>query len=431
MLGIYAGLLHLRRPDIDAAMMQMVIRNLHRLVGPLPDVVALLCGLTNHQIFPLDEDLARLSALPEALAGPPMLRESWQHIQESLHERELSQRSNRTLSLRIAAQAVPGWPWLTWESRLRSQVHSGTVVSATRILSRTKTQRELFMGEVRPIYQEEKVTAVPQGQSVSANVAERIPKRKLPWPPTEGAVREARPDSLVIQKLADRLTGDPLHFTRSLRKLNNMELAFIYWLCPNLDPRIKGWTSRDSSIIGRLQSKSRNRAGEGLRQIPRALGVSVSAAVQIARQIIDKLFVRPYLPTRLVLRKYAAQVAATFPEYPQLFAVAEGITLPIQQEDTGRTLRAVELLYLIAENVNSTGNVLERFSLIAEKLNNIGFGWENTRQSLAGITVHDVTMALMNFIVREHGELAQAVARYSSQFTNEPDDGHARSKSEA
>ncbi|NQD96705.1 hypothetical protein HP532_29015, partial [Pseudomonas sp. CrR25] len=78
MLGIYAGLLHLRRKEIDVDLLRQVFHNLMGLVGPLPDVLAIGWGLALRDARTHD-DLLFMQALerPGDLAAPPMLRASW------------------------------------------------------------------------------------------------------------------------------------------------------------------------------------------------------------------------------------------------------------------------------------------------------------------------------------------------------------------
>jgi len=101
MLGIYAGHLLALQPQPDLELLREVYANLAGLVGPHPDVEALLIALHDPR--------AQQLAYPE----PPMLRASWSlMLSASTAEHDL--RPEQSYSTRIAASLWGYGAWLCW-----------------------------------------------------------------------------------------------------------------------------------------------------------------------------------------------------------------------------------------------------------------------------------------------------------------------------
>ncbi|HEX6739545.1 MAG TPA: hypothetical protein VF310_14800 [Vicinamibacteria bacterium] len=114
MLGIYGGLLHLRRNQTNADLLRQVFLALVDLVGPLPDVLALgLAALRRHPPLRDDDAMKAVFQGKPRVTTPPMLSESWTHLVEASGEQpELIPPDS--LAGRIAGQVAAGGAWLTW-----------------------------------------------------------------------------------------------------------------------------------------------------------------------------------------------------------------------------------------------------------------------------------------------------------------------------
>jgi hypothetical protein len=101
MLGIYGGHLLALQPEPDRELLREVYANLCNLVGPHPDVQALLIALRD----PRAQELT--------YAEPPMLHASWSLVlRASTPKHDL--RPDRSYSARIAASLWGGGAWLSW-----------------------------------------------------------------------------------------------------------------------------------------------------------------------------------------------------------------------------------------------------------------------------------------------------------------------------
>ncbi len=112
MLGIYCAHLLLQRKRINWSLFNVVCRNLHRLVGPIPDLQALFVKL-KHPMPPHDERLSLYHGLP------PMLICSWDLLIRHSRKR-FSIIPPNSLSDRIAGSVVSTEPWLM--CRVESQI---------------------------------------------------------------------------------------------------------------------------------------------------------------------------------------------------------------------------------------------------------------------------------------------------------------------
>lgn len=114
MLGIYGGMLHLRRKEIDSYLLRQVFHNLMGLVGPLPDVLAIGWGLALRDPN-IKQDALFMQALnrPGDLATPPMLRASWELLVEaSVLQPELVPAGSFTE--RASTRLTATGPWFSW-----------------------------------------------------------------------------------------------------------------------------------------------------------------------------------------------------------------------------------------------------------------------------------------------------------------------------
>jgi hypothetical protein len=101
MLGIYAGHLLTLQPKPDRELLREVYTNLYNLVGPHPDVQALLIALGDRR--------AQELTYPE----PPMLYASWSLVLR-VSTREHDLRPERSYSARISASLWGSGAWLSW-----------------------------------------------------------------------------------------------------------------------------------------------------------------------------------------------------------------------------------------------------------------------------------------------------------------------------
>ncbi|MCG3208377.1 MAG: hypothetical protein FOGNACKC_01981 [Anaerolineae bacterium] len=112
MLGIYGAHLLLQEKSIEKEksinwdLLKTVVKNLRRLVGDHPDVLALL--------FPLAAAGQRLGQLPNQMESPPMLRNSWRLLlAASVTHPELI--PPNSLNGRIADRVWGEGAWLVWQ----------------------------------------------------------------------------------------------------------------------------------------------------------------------------------------------------------------------------------------------------------------------------------------------------------------------------
>lgn len=114
MLGIYAGILHLRREKVDPHLLRTVFHNLMGLVGPLPDVLAIGWALALRVAKTTENELFMQGLhRPGDLSMPPMLRASWDELVEAsvLHPQLVPAGS---FTERASTALTRGGPWFSW-----------------------------------------------------------------------------------------------------------------------------------------------------------------------------------------------------------------------------------------------------------------------------------------------------------------------------
>jgi hypothetical protein len=114
MLGLYAGLLHVRREHIDTGLLRQVYHNLLGLIGPCPDVLAIGWALALRDEHTRQDKLFMQSLeRPGDLSTPPMLRASWDLlVQASVLSPSIV--PSGSFAERASLRLSTAEPWFSW-----------------------------------------------------------------------------------------------------------------------------------------------------------------------------------------------------------------------------------------------------------------------------------------------------------------------------
>ena len=312
MLGIYAGLLHLRCTRPDPGLMREVFKKLLELVGPLPDVLAIGWALalrdesTRH-----DADIMSVLRNPAACATPPMLRESWDHlVRASVDERELIPRDS--ISDRIGGRLLTGTPWVAW------------------------------LGDL-PIPE----TAPPPAEAVEAIPASAggfvgIFKLVLDvWHRFAGVTSAA-----LLPRLAEKLSSYPeARFWLQTPRFTDLERRVAYWLQPALDPRFAGAVEANPEFARQLQSAGSDRTADEATVLAQ-LNLSSTTALGVAFGIFYKLFLNPVIPGATRLETFVTEESRQHTVFARILRRLAQKTSHIHQVQSKRRLNLLEFVYL-------------------------------------------------------------------------------------
>jgi len=347
MLGIYAGLCHLRRMRADPLVLREVFKNLCALVGPLPDVLAIGWGLVRR-----DEktraDVAFMSALRQsACASPPMLRESWEHLlRASALEPELI--PHGSVADRIGGRLVSGTPWITWLGDLPARGVAPTPAQAFEIpasqarslAGKTKPLADIFHNLFGKFFEDAKSATLRAGLPSLTQFLGRAP--------------EAR-------------------FWLQTKRFTDLERRIAYWLQPALDPRFTAAIEADPELARKIHDQGTNRTVDEATLLTE-LDISSTTALRASWEIFNKLFARPVLPGAGRLKTFVDEESRARRVYARILKGIERKSTRIFQPLSKRNLNLLEFVYLYYRGSPADGikqaAVLER---LAQRLDESGF----------------------------------------------------------
>ncbi len=321
MLGIYAGLLHLRRDTIDTPLLRLVFTNLHDLVGPLPDVLAIGWALVLRDA-PARNDAALMDLLrvPASLATPPMLRESWEHlVRASATQRDLIPAGS--LSDRIGGQLVSGTPWVTWLGTLPA-------------IEVPAMDRSSF----------EASAATDSGDGGWAGFLTKFLPQKILDSVSKFTLHGALP--VLARQFA--LHPEVRHWLQSDR-FDDVERAVAYWLQPTLDPRLSFLLEANPELARTIGASAEARAKtESI--LLTDLNLSATTALRAAWGLVSKLILDPLVPSQTMLdafvKKHASGQGVEAEIVREIFRHLKETPSRVHHPASGRRLTLLELVYL-------------------------------------------------------------------------------------
>lgn len=280
MLGLYAGLLHLRRKAIDPLLLREVVNHLRALVGNLPDVLALGHGLARRdEATRQDSDFMHWLQQPTHLATPPMLRASWDLLlQASALQPALL--PPQALASRAAQALTTGGPWFCWR------------------------------GEPPPAPADDSVDAeAPEpGDSLGlSGLVKRFLKSELVEGVAAGSLNLALPAlELVFERhpIGRSLLQAP--------RYTPLERRVAQYVDPLVDAQLRALVQDDPAALADLRAglKARGSTGEGLVQ---SLKVPAATALAAVGRLMRKLTLEPVVPHSLMLNSFVVQQSHDHP----------------------------------------------------------------------------------------------------------------------
>jgi len=337
MLGIYAGLLHLRRTQIDPGLLTEVFDNLRRLVGLLPDVLAIGWGLVTRAEHARTPERMAILSTSGACAVPPMLAESWQHLlRATIEARQIVPPGS--LADRVGGRLVSGTPWVRWKDQLPPPEP---------------------LPETPPPMPDVEGMIGGADKPPEPDVVEGVPSIETSEP---GTVRSSSLSELLLSALAtigSQFTlgaglpllaewlskyADAAMWLRTPR-FTDLERRLAYWLAPVLDPRLADVSRADSKLAGALRSSAKQRAAD-LASLLAELDMTSTTALRTAWAVFTKLFLRPVVPLRPQLEAFAREESRGQEPFVKLFAMLGKVPSELQEPMSGRTLTLVEVAFL-------------------------------------------------------------------------------------
>ena len=267
MLGIYAGLLHLRRTKIDTNLIRQVFFNLIALVGPLPDVLAIGWGLAlRDQKAMEDSELMRVVRQPAILNTPPMLRASWDLLLEA-STLELGLVPVGSFAERASKRMTTTGPWFSWRGELpiAEEVEAEPVLADSRLGG--------ILGGLVPVdsMKEHRIATLDDAKAFLAKLLDRMP--------TAG------------------------HLIQSSR-FTDVERRVAHFTCPSIDPRLKELLS-----ISITSPDNPDLAGEvsDTVELVKSLKIPAGTALQAVWGLVRKLLMEPVVPDGWHLVKFVTE----------------------------------------------------------------------------------------------------------------------------
>jgi len=280
MLGIFGALLHLRRKDIDAGMMKEVFANLYKLVGPLPDVLAIGWAVA-HLESGFRADQGFITRLQQAgrVETPPMLRESWDHLLRA-NAREEGLITEGSLADGIGGRFVSGSPWVAWISKPSEPAPA--IVSPKAVESDPLAPKS------------------SGGLSGVIKAIGGIVDRFKTW------VRDTALKAGVTQ-LATRLRSDPTarHWL-STPRFTDLERSLAYWIRPEINPQLAGVFEEAPELAKSVETAARARAFDPVVLLTE-LNAPAATVLRTIASVYSKLYVSPVIPTDEMLTSFVAK----------------------------------------------------------------------------------------------------------------------------
>jgi hypothetical protein len=266
MLGIYAGLLHLRRQEIIPDLLRQVFHNLMALVGPLPDVLAIGWGLA------LRDAKTRGDALfmqtlnrPGDLATPPMLRASWELLVEAsvLHKEIIPA---GTFCERTSTRLTAAGPWYAW----RGDPGAAPV--------EPEPEPSLDLGWL--------------GSFIPAGFVRGL---------AIGTLTIALP--IVAKMLAATPMAGRLLYSRRFTDAERRVAQYVY---PLVDLHLQALVEGDEALIAEVLEGMKSRGTDAVALV-KSLKIPASAALVAAWGLMRKLALQPVVPNDMWLDAFATE----------------------------------------------------------------------------------------------------------------------------
>jgi|GEM_PF-5889665 len=388
MLGIYAALLHLRRQQIDTALMREVFTNLYNLVGALPDVLAIGWGAAlRDETVRADASFMEKLRQPDACATPPMLVESWKHLRHASIT-ELNLIPAGSLSDLIGGRLTTGSPWVTWLGNLPVPE---TLPTST---AESVTVPSVSLTSISP------ETLAATGGSETGGPS---------WPGILGQVYVIARGFLEGTKsvtlrvglpaLAEMLGKHPdCKFWLRTQRFSDLERRMAYWLQPAFDPRLDKMVANDTKFKNKLQKASRERVTDEATLL-RDLNMTSTTALRVAWGVFAKLFLFPVLPSPQQIDAFVKEESRDRDAFAEvLFALGQKVS-QIIHPPSDRTLSLLEFAFLYYRGSPAEGPVGPKSpDQLAFRLNQGEFVFGSEREPVSSLN-----------LTLQHAELRQVV----------------------
>jgi hypothetical protein len=374
MLGIYAALLHLRRPEIDGALMRKVFSNLHALVGPLPDVLAIGWAIAlrdaasrSNQTF-----MGKLRETT-SIELPPMLRESWEYLLEaSASEPELV--AHGSLADRIGGRFVTGSPWVVWTRELTFSAEGA-------------------QGAGIPNAQEISAASAQNSFGVFGFLVDLAGK-------FFNVLRDTALKS-VVGTLSNRLRSDThARYWLQTRRFTDLERAIAYWIRPEINPQLAGVIEEAPELEKRFESTGRTRATD-LAAMLTELNLPATTALRTAWSVYTKLYVRSVVPDETRLGQFIEQESRKQPLFEGTLKRLRSRSSRVHCQPIARRLNLLEFAYLYYRGSPAdAGADPVAIAKLAATLQEAGFAFG-----------HEQEKVTETHIIAEHAVLQQDVVK--------------------
>ncbi len=310
MLGIYGGLLHLRRKKIDSHLLRQVFHNLMELVGPLPDVLAIGWGLALRDQN-IKNDALFMQALnrPGDLATPPMLRASWDLLVEaSVLQPELMPAGSFTE--RASTRLTAAGPWFSWR------------------------------GEPPPLRDEpERASTLASEDSLPGILSKLLPP-KFVQGLTTGTL------GVTLPYLANLLARMPMAgYLLYSSRFTDVERRVAQYVYPLVDLQLRALVDGDEALTAEVIEGMKERKIDATGLV-KSLKVPAVAALGAVWGLVRKLLLQPVVPHKQILPRFVTTEA-------HKNKILESSLRTLQKESTllrhrrgGEPINALEFLYL-------------------------------------------------------------------------------------
>jgi hypothetical protein len=390
MLGIYAGLLHLRREKIDPYLMKEVFVNLHQLIGPLPDVLAIGLALVRNEPSMRDSaDVKKRLQAPDAYATPPMLREAWDQIlKASADAPDLIPED--TLADCLGGRIVPNGPWLAWRADISTPLQLPGAASLPSSPPAAATATSLAPVDSSSTGKSLQLPCAPVSL-LALSPAPSAPQKpektepadspRLPWDKLSGILGGVFDQAATvtlqsgIRHLSSLLANTPdAREALDTPYFNAMERRLACWLQPAVDPRLPAEVLNDSFLQEEWARVAETRA-ETPALLLTDMGLSSTMAVKIAWGVFTKLFIKPVIPRQVQLTTFLNTLEKERGGSRARLLATKEKPSPLRHIKSGRTLNQLECAYLLQWGSPADGVQKDAVDLpkLANRLGEAGF----------------------------------------------------------
>lgn len=306
MLGIYAGLLHLRRKEINSWLLRQVFHNLMGLVGPLPDVLAIGWGLALRDPN-TKEDALFMQALnrPGDLSTPPLLRASWELLVEAtVLQPELVPAGS--FAERASMRLTTAGPWFSWRGD------------------------------------------PPPAEDRTEQVLE--PSEPGTWskfvPPGLVETLAGITLTFVLPYLANLLGRMPMAgYLLYSRRFTDAERRVAQYVYPFVDPQLRVLVEGDEALTAEVIEGMKERGTDAIGLV-KSLKIPAGAALGAAWGLVRKLLLQPVVPHNLMLPDFVTVEAHHNKVLESILKSLEDQLTPLRHKRGGEPVNALAFLSL-------------------------------------------------------------------------------------